>query len=220
LSVCHRDPGVGAFGLHNVLMAVGDTFLEVVSPVREGTTAGRFLERRAAAHGSDAGARTGDGGYMVIVQSDDLVADRSRAEALGMRVVWDIALDDIAAFHVHPRDLGGAIVSLDQPHPPGAWRWAGPDWERATPSPLVQAISAAELCARDPAAMAARWAALLGRESRALGAGAHAIALDDSQLRFVPAPGELDELAAVELRAAPGHSGRELVACGVRFRLL
>ena len=26
------DPGVGAFGLHNAVYAIGDTFLEVVSP--------------------------------------------------------------------------------------------------------------------------------------------------------------------------------------------
>src|SRR4051812_18782707 len=40
-----RDPGVGEFGLQNVVFAIGDTFLEVVSPVREGTTAGRYLDR-------------------------------------------------------------------------------------------------------------------------------------------------------------------------------
>ena len=46
LEVAFRDPGVGEFGLHNAVMPVGTTFLEVVSPVREGTTAGRFLEKR------------------------------------------------------------------------------------------------------------------------------------------------------------------------------
>ena len=28
-----------------------------------------------------------------------------------------------------PRDVGGAIVSLDRPLPPASWRWAGPGWE-------------------------------------------------------------------------------------------
>ena len=60
LEVCHRDPGVGKYGLENALFPVGDGFLEVVAPVREGTTAGRYLERRG-----------GDGGYMVILQCDD-----------------------------------------------------------------------------------------------------------------------------------------------------
>src|SRR3989441_3727031 len=98
-------------------MPVGQTFLEVVSPVRDGTTAGRLLDRRG-----------GDGGYMVILQTADLRADRARLAALGVRIVWQAELDDIATVHLHPRDLGGAIVSLDQPVPPESWRWGGPEW--------------------------------------------------------------------------------------------
>ena len=48
LDVCFRDPGVGRFGLHNFLMPVGNSFLEVVSPMRPGTAGGRYLQRRAA----------------------------------------------------------------------------------------------------------------------------------------------------------------------------
>lgn len=40
------DEGVGQFGLHNIVMRIGDTYLEVVSPLQEGTTAGRLLDRR------------------------------------------------------------------------------------------------------------------------------------------------------------------------------
>ena len=46
----HVDPKIISFGLQNVVMALGDTFLEVVSSVEEGTTAGRIL-----------GSRSGDG---------------------------------------------------------------------------------------------------------------------------------------------------------------
>ncbi|TFG92391.1 MAG: hypothetical protein E4H11_09500, partial [Myxococcales bacterium] len=70
VEVAYRDPGVGVFGLHNALMPLGDSFLEVVSPERLGTTAGRLLERRG-----------GDGGYMVIVQSQARKADRARVES-------------------------------------------------------------------------------------------------------------------------------------------
>ena len=52
VKICHRDPEVGQFGLHNALMPFGSSFVEVVAPTREGTTAGRYLERRH-----------GDGGY-------------------------------------------------------------------------------------------------------------------------------------------------------------
>ena len=41
-----HDPGVGEFGLENSVFAAGETFIEVVSPVKPGTTAGRYLEKR------------------------------------------------------------------------------------------------------------------------------------------------------------------------------
>src|SRR5262245_59780328 len=75
LEVAFRYPGVAVFGLHNAVMPVGMQFLEVVSPTREDTTAGRFLARRG-----------GDGGYMVILQTDDLAADRRRLATLGVRI--------------------------------------------------------------------------------------------------------------------------------------
>ena len=56
------DEGVGQFGLQNIVCTIGNSFLEVVSPVTDDTTAGRLLQRRG-----------GDGGYMVILQVDDLV---------------------------------------------------------------------------------------------------------------------------------------------------
>ena len=76
LAVCYRDPGVGRYGLHNFLMPVGNNFLEVVSPTREGTAGGRYLPRRG-----------GDGGYMVIPQRDDILAVRERVTRLGVRLV-------------------------------------------------------------------------------------------------------------------------------------
>ena len=62
--VVERDPGVGAFGLHNGLIQLGDCFLEVVAPLPNldplTTTAGRYL------------SKYGDGGYMVLMQVDNL----------------------------------------------------------------------------------------------------------------------------------------------------
>ena len=62
IEVAYRDPGVAEFGLHNAVMPVGDTFLEVVSPTREHTTAGRFLDRRAEAEASRRGGNAAAGG--------------------------------------------------------------------------------------------------------------------------------------------------------------
>jgi hypothetical protein len=144
----YRDPGVGYFGLRNGVFALGDTFLEVVSPMRPDTAAGRLLDRRG-----------GDCGYMLMFQLDDLDAARERARELGVREVFEIALDDIAEVHLHPSDMRGAIVSLSAPRPPGGWRWGGPDWaERAAPL----RVAGATVAVADPDPVAARWEAILG----------------------------------------------------------
>jgi len=214
LEISFRDPGVAAFGLHNAVMPVGQSFLEVVSPVRASTTAGRFLDRLG-----------GDGGYMVIVQTADLAADRRRLAALGVRIVWEIALDDIATIHLHPRDVGGAILSLDEPHPPAGWRWGGPAWQTRVRTEVVHAITGVTLTAADPARMAARWAEVLGLPApritsppRSASASERQqgleVGLDPGAIRFVGADGRSEAITTVRL--ASTNADRALSAARAR----
>jgi Glyoxalase-like domain len=152
----YSDPGVGAFGLRNAVFAIGDQFVEVVSPVAPGTAAGRWLERRG-----------GDAGYMVMFQVPDLGAARGRVQGLGIREVFAVELDDIAEVHLHPADMRGAIVALSRPAPPASWRWGGPAWEdRSVPGE----IASVEVAVADAAAARARWGEVLGAEADAAGA--------------------------------------------------
>jgi hypothetical protein len=209
LAVGFRDPGVAEFGLRNALFPVGDQFLEVVSPTQPGTTAGRFLERRG-----------GDGGYMVIVQTDDLAGDRTRLATAGVRIVWEIAFDDIATVHLHPRDVGGAIVSLDEAVPPESWRWGGPAWRDAVRRDVCTGIVGVEVAAVDPARMAARWGEVLDRRATEDG-DRWSIALDDAVIRFAPAhAGRGEGVDGLVLRAAsPAHRGVHEIS-GVRLTLV
>src|SRR6516164_4548702 len=170
-----HDPGVSRFGLTNAVIAVGDTFVEVVAPVRPDTTAGRYLERRG-----------GDGGYMAIFQVPDLAAARRRVAGLGVRVVWAADLPDIAATHLHPRDVPGAIVSLDWANPPQSWRWAGPSWTGRAPGHVPGGVTGLTVEVSDPAAAARRWAEVLG-----IPADEHTAVVElpacGQRLRFVPA---------------------------------
>jgi hypothetical protein len=219
VAVSFRDPGVEIFGLRNAVMPIGDTFLEVVSPIREDATAMRYLRRRG-----------GDGGYMVMVQSDDLDADCERLERLGVRVVWGIDLDDIRGRHLHPRDVGAAILSLDAPLPPSAWRWAGPEWPEMIHTGVVEEITAVEIQSEEPSSTAARWAAVLGREARPAADGVR-IDLERGAIRFVDAidgrgagVGAFDVAARDEGKLLATARARGLqvaedhfVACGVRI---
>ena len=189
VEVGFRDPGVAEFGLVNAVMPVGTTFLEVVSPTRPDTTASRYLARRG-----------GDGGYMVIFQTDDLAADRRRLAALGVRTVWEVSLDDIATIHLHPRDVGGAIVSLDQPQPPASWRWGGPDWQAKARTGRVRGVTSITVAAEDPARLAARWSAVLG-----VPAPGERLALDPGEVRFVASDGP-EGITAVGLAATDARA--------------
>jgi len=204
IEVAFRDPGVAAFGLHNAVMPIGETFLEVVSPVREGTTAGRLLDKRG-----------GDGGYMVILQTADLRADRARLGALGVRIVWQVELDDIATVHLHPRDIGGAIVSLDQPVPPESWRWGGSEWRAKARTDAVRGIASVTIQADDPPRMAARWAEVLGLPAPRRPDAAVALGLAPGAIRFVPvADGRGEGVSALGVTAT--DAARALVVARAR----
>jgi hypothetical protein len=146
IDVAFHDEGVAVFGLRNGVMPVGEHFLEVVSPRDEGTSAGRYLQRRG-----------GDGGYMVIFQTHDLATRRRHFGQSGVRIAWEIALDDIETAHLHPRDTGGAIVSVDEARPWESWRWAGPRWRDHVKTGRVTGLAGVEIQSEDPDALAGRW---------------------------------------------------------------
>jgi Glyoxalase-like domain len=205
-----RDSGVGEFGLANTVFALGDCFLEVISPIRPETAAGRYLAR----HG-------GDGGYMVIFDLEDLDGARERAARLGVRVVWQIDLPDISGTHLHPADMRGAIVSLDRSDPYGTWRWGGPQWTGRTGAGAAGRLAGITLAVGDPAGVAARWGEVLGVEVS--GDGTPLLALDGSEVRFEQAADERAEgLVEIALELAHGlpGGGEQAELGGVRLRRL
>jgi hypothetical protein len=186
VTVCFEDPGVGVFGLHNALVTVGDQFIEVVSPVQDGTTAGRLLDKR-----------DGDGGYMAIFECDDLDRRVEHVTAADVRIVWAGDFPEIRGRHLHPRDVGGAIVSIDQPATPGGWLWAGP-WRAHAETRVVTAIAGVDVAADDPAAMQARWRQLEV----------------DHAVRFVPAGPRGEGIDAIDLVATDRRRAGETTTIG------
>jgi hypothetical protein len=199
------DPNVAAFGLQNAVFAIGDAFLEVVSPVQDGTTAGRYLDRH------------GDGGYMLIFQFADLAAARQRAAAMDMRTVWQLDLPDISGTHLHPADTGGAIVSLDRADPPESWRWGGPDWTEKAGTGAPGRLLGVTLQSPYPAALATRWQQLLTEGSDPFNNGLSHSRLELDGGYVAVREGEPERLVEIELELA-GRTG-EVEIGGVRFVL-
>jgi hypothetical protein len=175
IEVAFHDPGVAVFGLENGVMPIGETFLEVVSPVQPSATAARWIERRG-----------GDSGYMVIFQVEDLAPHKERLGRLGVRIVWEGKQKGAATLHLHPRDVGGAIVSFDTMAEPGAWEWAGPKWRQHVRTDVTRAIVGAELESPAPERLAGRWGEVLGIASARDAGGRPTIPVQGAVLRFVP----------------------------------
>jgi hypothetical protein len=191
----YRDPHLlPAFGLENCVVPVGDQFIEICATAREGTQGERFLKRR------------GEGGYMVILQADPHAEFRKRVDDLKVRVIAEQAKSAYHMVQLHPRDTGGPMLEVDWHQggdtPERPWSHAvGNDWRKYIKTDRVQSIAAAEIQADDPAALAARWAEILGCPARPGRDGAHHIAIDESELRFVPiADGRSEGLGGIDIR--------------------
>lgn len=206
LDVCFRDPGVGEFGLRNALWAIGDTFLEVVSPKEEGTTAGRYLERRG-----------GDSGYMVILQTDDLDGARRRVAEHDVRIVYTAEGPGVTGLHLHPRDAGGAILSLDRCDDPAAWPWAGSSWRDHASIDRVADIVGVDVAAADPDALADRWAAMAGLPLRR----ARELRMATGAIHFVEAGERGEGVEALDIRVTDRSlAGTTHRLCGTDLRFV
>lgn len=193
IEVCHRDPGVGQFGLHNALLPIGHSFIEVVAPVEEGTAAQRYLQRR-----------NGDGGYMVIHDTDSIHQWEARMNTLGVRIAAVLEIDEYRGLQLHPRDTGGALLEINQTGKggplEGAYHPAGPDWQSFVHTDVVTAVVGAELQGDAPEALARKWGEILERPVVADASG-FSIELDNGRLRFVQArDGRGEGLGGIDLQ--------------------
>ena len=227
LDICYRDGAVAKYGLVNALLTIGTSFLEVVAPTRAGTAAGRYLERRK-----------GNGGYMVIIDCDDIERRRAHVQAMGVRIANSLTYSSYTGIQLHPGDTGGSFLefnhtaggeALDGPYHP-----AGAHWQKSIRRDVTRALLAVELQSPEPKALAERWSSIIERPARRGPADALEIALDLGVLRFVEARDNRGEgLAGLDLDianrsaivAAAKRRGKAIAddaitICGTRFRLL
>ena len=198
------DVGVAQFGLRNAIFVLGDTFLEVVSPARPGTAAGRFLTRR------------GEGGYMAIFQVPALEAARRRATRMGIRVVWQSDEEDIQESHLHPVDMGGPLVEMARPLPAESWPPAGPEWTGHAGRLHPGRVAGITISSPEVEMVATRWSTVLGVTRTA-----STLALDDgSFVAFVAGPAQpaLTQIT-VELPGRGCREGSAVDICGVRINV-
>lgn len=174
------DEGVNRWGLENRVIPLGYDFLEVVAPLREGTSAGRYLQRRH-----------GPGGYMVILQTDDGLKHRKRINEMGVRTIFAADREDIQITQYHPGDCGGVLLEIDSVNPDCdfeedlcPWPPGGPDWKNHISRNVTEGFSAIELQSANPLDMAQLWSDLLDMPVFNLG-GIPQVKLLNSCIKFV-----------------------------------
>jgi catechol 2,3-dioxygenase-like lactoylglutathione lyase family enzyme len=224
IDVAYRDPGVAKWGLVNVVCPTGHDFLEIVTPFQQGTSAGRYIERRK-----------GDGGYMVILQVPDAAAERKRVTDLGIRAVAQKDLPEYQYTHFHPSDTAGVLLSLDTTFAPKGvdpalwWPPAEKGWLTHARSDVTNGLAGVEIQNDNPGEAAAKWSKILGRPL-----DGNRIRLDGSEIRFVPAtdgrgPGvsaydvkaaNKDKILAVAEKRGKKLGPSQVEVCGCRINLV
>jgi hypothetical protein len=113
-----HDPHIINLGLKNCVFNLGDQFLELVCPLDQTNTAYKQIQRRK-----------GDGGYMVMLQTENLLKDEARITKEGFRTVLRINNEEMDEIHLHPKETTNCIVSFSQPDASENWCWGGPNWK-------------------------------------------------------------------------------------------
>lgn len=213
-------------GVENLIFAIGADFIEVMFPTRPDGTTVSFMERRG-----------GDTGYMIVLQTDDVEHYEALAGENGVRISHKATFPKYLDIHLHPRDCGGALLSMARQLPDniadGPWYPAGIAWETAPRSNAVSAIVGAEMLSPDPHALAQRWGRLLDLPVTEV-EGRWVINLDDGMLRFGPvATGQKEGFYGIDLRvtdharivegarkAGVAVDGDTFTLCGMTVRLV
>jgi hypothetical protein len=191
LEVCYRDGNVEKYGLVNALLPVDTILLEVVAPFRDGTAAGRFLDKSA-----------GRGGYMAIFCCEDPDARGARANAMGVRTANVITHAPYQGVQLHPRDCRAAFIEFNHTEGSdeilGAYPPAGPDWQKFIRTDVTQALTGVEMQSPEPENLAAHWGRIIGIPVSKQHDGAPELKLPNGRIRFVR--GDTEIMSGLDFR--------------------
>lgn len=187
--LAYQDPALGSLGLHNSLVAVNDQFIEVVSPIRDNTTAERYRQRRG-----------GDTGYMLIFQTNNHAKHKELVEKHNVRVVADFSAPGFHNMQLHPADTGGVFFEIDQEDDLSKWHPAGKNWKDTVNTACVQSITGVDVACLDPERTAHRWSQLLDIPvAVGTNCGRLKLRLGTETIRFVPAGERGEGLETVDI---------------------
>jgi hypothetical protein len=166
-----HDPELGEVAMADHTFTLADlSYLQLVTALNPDDPLSRWTARIG-----------GRGGYALSIQHPDPAGVKARAEALGVRVIFDREVLGYPIIQLHPKDTV-ILLEADGIADPDVWFWDDLG-EPAAPSPdaLVDSVVAVEVPVPDPAAMGRRWHELLGLPT---GSDPSVVTLGGPELRF------------------------------------
>ncbi|MFJ2028676.1 hypothetical protein [Streptosporangium sp. NPDC087985] len=198
----HRDEeGMAAIGFTHEIFGFDRTYIEVCEPLRSDSGAASKLRK------------TGDSGFMIVVQVADSAGMVSRASRLGIEPLFVKDHHGSPISQWHPRDFG-VLAEFDELVPPESWHFA-PQVYAGRSTAVVNDIVSAHVSVPDPLAMAARWAAVVDAE-----VDGATVRLGDRTIEFEDVDGVRGLYAVDCLAAQDSGRGTVLSLCGVQFTLI
>lgn len=192
-----------ALGFVNEVMMVGDCYFEVGEPI---WAKHRYHEILAA---------RGDCAQMIVLQTGDADALRSRAQSMNLTLTKDKLFQEQTALQFDPQVFGTRFETYQYDRPDG-W-WSGPA-ELYTPSTKVKSVLGGEVAVEDPRQAARQLAEVYLAD---LGEDETTVRFADKTMKFIPTQEGWNGLVSLDFSPLdPSLSGSSETICGTRFRFM
>lgn len=199
VSVGEHDPYLADVRLTDENFAVGDRFVQLLTPLDDTSRVHRWLERKG-----------GDSAYLLAIQTDDADAVVERCDGAGVRVTFQGTFNGHRVVQLHAGDLQ-ILVELEQMTDWDTWHWP---LEQA-PTSVVDDLVAVDCTVDDPVRIATLLAHLLNVDHD----GGTVLTLGARSVRF--GRGDDRGIQAVDLATTdPTRAGDVLELCGTTVRLV
>lgn len=105
MELVHRET-VTEQGVEAVLLDIGENHVELLQPLSDDTTVGKFLAKR------------GPGLHHVAYQTTDIAAELTRLREAGVRLIDEeprVGIRNSLVAFLHPKSSGGVLTEIVQP---------------------------------------------------------------------------------------------------------
>jgi hypothetical protein len=198
-----HDPELGEVAMADHTFTLADlSYLQLVTALQPDDPLSRWLARVG-----------GRGGYALSIQHPDPAGVKARAQARGIRVIFDREVLGYPIVQLHPKDTV-ILLEADGIADPDVWFWDElGEAARPAPGALVDSVVGVTVPVPDPAGMGRMWHELLGLTP---GDDPSVVDLGGPELRFVA--GTDSPQWTITLRQGAAGTPRADLIPGVTFR--